>query len=132
MISRPAQLKTGLWIDAIIRRAESAGAFAVIARSGDRDAGSVLVMVRQSQQLTLFVPERNWDGIRVWRAQSGSDVELAKVIEGRADFDPDLNVIEIDDPKGRHFIEEPVLDPEGSQDDGADAVAVARALFRDR
>ena len=132
MISRPVQLKTGLWIDAIIRRAESAGCFALVARSGDRDAGRVLVLVRGRNAQTLYVPERNWEGIRVWRAQSGTEADLVQLIDSRADFDPDLNVVEIDDPQGRHFIEEPVLDPEVFQGDEADVVAAAKALFRDQ
>ena len=132
MISRPVQLKTGLWMDALIRRAESAGSFAVVSRRGDRDAGSVVVLVRSRSALTLYIPERDFDGVRVWRAQTGTEAELSEVIERRADFDPDLNVIEIDDQQGRHFIEETVLDPELSQDDAADALAAAKAVFRDR
>lgn len=132
MISRPVQLKTGLWMDALIRRAEAAGSFAVVSRRGDRDAGSVVVLVRSRSALTLYIPERDFDGVRVWRAQTGTEAELSEVIERRADFDPDLNVIEIDDQEGRHFIEETVLDPELSQDDAADALAAAKAVFRDR
>ena len=132
MISRPVQLKTGIWIDALIRRAESAGAFAVISRRGDRDAGSVLVLVRSRSNQTLYVPERDFDGVRIWRAQAGTDVELSKIIESRVNFDSDLNLIEIDDPKGRHFIEETVQDPQSRPDDAADALAAAKAAFRDR
>ena len=132
MISRPVQLKTGLWMDALIRRAEAAGSFAVVSRRGDRDAGSVVVLVRSRSALTLYIPERDFDGVRVWRAQTGTEAELSEVIERRADFDPDLNVIEIDDQQGRHFIEEAVLDPELSQDDAEDALAAAKAVFRDR
>lgn len=125
------QLKTGIWIDGLIRRAEAVGAFAALSQSGDRDAGSVVVLVRAREALTLYLPERNWDGDRVWRAQSGSYEDLMRLIESRTQFDPDLNVIEIDDPQGRHFIEEPVLGPEGSQADEAAAANAARALFRD-
>lgn len=132
MISRPVQLKTGLWMDALIRRAETVGSFAVLSRRGDRDAGSVLVLVRSRPALTLYVPERGFDGVRVWRAQVVSEDELSALIDRRADFDPDLNVIEIDDPEGRHFIEEPVLDPEALQVDAEDALAAAKAVFRDR
>ncbi|WP_298918878.1 DUF1491 family protein [uncultured Algimonas sp.] len=128
----PPQLKTGIWIDALIRRAHAGGAFAVLSRRGDRDAGSVLVGVRSADGLSLYAPEREMDGRRIWRAQRTDASGLASTIASRADFDPDLNVVEIDDAQGRHFIEEPVLDSEECREDAAVAAAAARALFRDR
>ncbi len=126
------RLKSGVWIDALIRRAQVGGAFALVSRSGDRDAGTVLVVVRGRDALTLYAPERDMEGARVWRATSLAEAELADAVDRRADFDPDLNVVESDDPQGRHFMEEPVLSQPSARADGADAAAAARALFRDR
>ncbi|MGB6319515.1 MAG: DUF1491 family protein [Litorimonas sp.] len=121
-----------MWIDALIRRAQVGGAFALVARQGDRDSGTVLVAVRSRSGLDLYVPERDMDGVRVWRAQEVDEATLAEVMERRADFDPDLCVVEIDDPQARHFIEEPVLRSGEAPAAQADAAAAARALFRDR
>ena len=125
------QLKTGIWVDALIRRAQAAGAFACVIQRGDRDAGSVLVTVRGREGLTLYTPERDMQGERVWRSESLEETALAARIESRLSFDPDLMVVEIDDAEGRHFITEPVLDP-SPRAGAADAAAAARAVFRDR
>ena len=132
MSSRHVQLKTGVWMDALIRRAEVAGAFAALSHRGDPDAGSVLVRVRGRDGEALYLPERNMDGERIWRIQAGSEEALSALVDERIRFDPDLNVIEIDDRDGRHFIEEPVQTRLELQEDVAASEAAAKALFRDR
>lgn len=125
------QLKTGIWIDALIRRAQVGGAFACLVQSGDRDAGTVLVVVRARDGLTLLSPERDMDGARIWRGDVLNDeAELMARIASRLDFDADISVVEIDDRQGRHFIDEPVIG-EVPEAEGA-AVAAAKALFRDQ
>jgi len=145
-MSPRAQLKTGVWVDALIRRAEVGGAFACVTERGDRDAGSVLIVVRAGGGLTLYAPERDMDGMRVWRAQAVDEPALAQAVKSRLNFDSDLNVVEIDDRDGRHFIEETVLaDAAGTRPPAkapaqtpskseaqAAAVAAAKALFRGR
>ena len=125
------RLKTGIWVDALIRRAQVGGAFACVLRRGDRDAGSVVVVVSGRDGLTLYTPERDMQGERVWRPEALDAAALAARIDDRQSFDPDLTVVEIEDRDGRHFIEEPVVDPR-PQAGVADAAAAARALFRDR
>jgi len=129
-----AQLKTGIWVDALIRRAQVGGAFACVIQRGDRDAGSVLVVVRGGGSLSLYTPERDMDGHRVWRAQALDEAALAQTIKSRLDFDSDLMVVEIEDRDARHFIEEPVLGSESSPESAAQAAAeaAAKALFRGR
>ena len=125
-----AQLKTGIWVDALIRRAQVGGAFACVAHRGDRDAGSVLVIVRTGETLSLYTPERDMDGARIWRPQALGETALAQAVKSRLDFDSDLMVVEIEDREGRHFIEEPIL---GANDRAeAAAAAAAKALFRGR
>ena len=134
-MKRIAQLKTSIWIDALIRRAQVAGAFACVVgrggQSGDRDAGTVLVSVRARDALTLYVPERDMSGEGVWRGEMLDEETLAARIKSRLDFDPDLVLVEIEDAQGRHFIEEPVLSEEAQADEVA-AAAAAQALFRGR
>lgn len=126
-----AQLKTGLWIDALIRRAQVAGAFACVVGRGDREVGTVLITVRARDGLSLYTPERDMSGDRVWRGEDLDEEALAARIKSRLDFDPDIILVEIEDAQGRHFIEEPVLNQSAQADEGA-AAAAARALFRDR
>lgn len=105
-------LSTDIWVAALIRRAELAGAFAVVARKGDARAGSVLVKTlnRGDGTTHLFSEATRGDGERVWMMPSLSDreAELDRYIERALRIDPDLWVVEIEDKEGRHFLIEPV------------------------
>ncbi|WP_417483006.1 DUF1491 family protein [Maricaulis sp.] len=108
------QLKTKFWVDALLRRAESGLAAAYVIRHGDEDAGAVLVKVSDlGGQATLFVPARDENGERIWtRHRQGPlpEAEVDAYCLRRADDDPDIWVIEIEDRAGRHFLTEPVAD----------------------
>jgi hypothetical protein len=105
-------LSTDLWVAALIRRAEQAGAFAVVSRKGDPRAGAVLVKLinRREGWARLYAEAVRGDGERVWmqpanaRDEDGVDAYVARSRR----IDPDLWVVEIDDAKGRHFLTEPV------------------------
>jgi hypothetical protein len=105
-------LSTDIWVGALIRRAEQAGAFAVVARKGDARAGAVLVKVlnRAEGSTRLFAEATRMDGEQVWMQPAGSQEEpdLDRYIERAIRIDPDLWVVEIDDRQGRHFLTEPV------------------------
>ncbi|MGX6647898.1 DUF1491 family protein [Maricaulaceae bacterium MS644] len=108
-----SELKARFWIDALRWRAESAGASVYLARRGDPDAGAVLVKVLLAQRKArLFAPVRNFEGDRVWAQPLGADPVPEQDVDGyaqrRAERDPDLWVVEIDDTKGRHFLQEPI------------------------
>lgn len=94
-----------------MRRAISNGAFAVVAKRGDRDAGTVLLTVRTRDGLVrLYQAATGMDGERVWhegQAQSAREIDV--VIAARSARDMDLWVVEIDDRDGRHFLTEPVV-----------------------
>lgn len=108
------ELKTGIWASALVRRAEVAGAFATIARKGDSDAGAVLVKVSTLDgRAHLYAPAMDGDGERIWMDLSSGPLGVEeKAIDAyarkRADSDPDLWIIEIDDRAGRHFLTEKV------------------------
>lgn len=108
------ELKTEFWASALIRRAEIGGAFAGVVRKGDKDAGAVLVKVATlDRRARLYAPARDGAGERVWldlSAGSLGDDEAAidAYVRKRAENDPDLWLIEIEDKQGRHFLEEPV------------------------
>ncbi|WP_034387255.1 DUF1491 family protein [Hellea balneolensis] len=103
-------LKAGFWTSALIRRAETAGAFAAVVRQGDKDAGACLVKVRLLDgQAALYRPIRNMAGERVWLPKGPeNEAEIDLYINNRVDDDPDIWVIEIEDRKGRHFLTEPI------------------------
>ena len=105
-------LSTDLWVSALIRRAEQAGAFAVVVRKGDARAGAVLVKVlsRSAGSTRLYAEATRMDGEQVWMQPARSDQEpdLDAYIERAIRIDPDIWVVEIDDREGRHFLTEPV------------------------
>ncbi len=104
------RLKTEIWAAALIRRAETGGAFACVARKGDTDAGASLIKVRLLDgRAVLYRSMQDMDGNRIWLPKGPSDEgEIDSMITKRLDRDPDLWVIEIDDRQGRHFLTEPV------------------------
>ncbi len=108
------ELKTDFWASALIRRAQIAGAFAGIVRKGDKDAGAVLVKVATLDgRARLYAPARNGEGARIWLDLSAGSLgederDIDAHAQKRADSDPDLWLIEIEDRQGRHFLEEPV------------------------
>jgi hypothetical protein len=105
-------LSTDIWVAALIRRVQLAGAFAVVVRKGDARAGSVLVKVlkRGDDTARLYAEATRGDGERVWMQPHLSEQEpdLDRYIERAVRVDPDLWVVEIEDRDGRHFLTEPV------------------------
>lgn len=108
------ELKTEVWASALIRRAAIGGAFAGITRKGDTDAGAVLVKVATMNGLArLYAPARDGEGERIWLDLSAGslgdrEADVDAYVRKRAEGDPDVWVIEVEDKHGRHFLMEPV------------------------
>ena len=109
-----AELKTDFWVSALLRRANGEGVFAGVTRKGDPDAGAVLVKVSTLDgRARLYGPARDGAGERIWLDLSaGSLGDEERAVDAyalkRADGDPDVWVIEIEDKQGRHFLQERV------------------------
>ena len=107
-------LSTDIWVAALIRRAELAGGFGVVARKGDARAGSVLVKVLNLEDRTtrLYAEATRGDGERVWMhpARFEDEAAIDRYIERALRIDPDLWVVDVEDKQGRHFLTEPVED----------------------
>lgn len=108
------RLKTSLWISAQIRVCDIAFIPAVVARRGDSDAGQVLV--RRNLHIgacEIFARTTTLDGTPAWRRAGGDtpldDPTAAELIDREAGFDPDLWVLEIDDPDRRYELDAPLI-----------------------
>ncbi|WP_299174345.1 DUF1491 family protein [uncultured Brevundimonas sp.] len=105
-------LSSDLWVSALIRRAEIAGAYATVVKKGDDRAGSVIVKAYDTSNRTakLYTEAFGTDGERLWiqPVTSDSETELDAYIARQRGYDPDLWVVEIEDRQGRHFITEKV------------------------
>lgn len=105
-------LASDLWVRALIRRVELAGAIATVARRGDERAGAVLVKTfdprsgaaRLFEQATRGAIESVWHSPRAFTAEAEIDAYLSRA----ARIDPDVWVVEIEDGDGARFLTEPV------------------------
>ncbi len=112
-MERAPRLKAEIWVKALIRRCEVAGAQAMVVRRGDAAAGIVLVKVnRLDRTASVYSPARAGDGSLVWLPATGDgpvpEPDADAYIARQRKFDPDLWVVEIEDRDGRHFLQEPL------------------------
>ncbi len=107
------RLKAGIFVRALIRRVEVAGASALIGRKGSDEAGAIILKVATMDGRVLVLNQaRDGQGNLVWARVLGDTVSEARANEWCAKqvtFDPDLWIVEIEDPKGRTFVDEPVI-----------------------
>jgi hypothetical protein len=109
------RLKSDIWVKAYLRRCQHEGAFAVLVRRGDADAGAIYIKVsRLDGMASVFGPapagmtetreERRWrpslDPSPV--GETEADAYLARQIE----FDPDIWIVSVEDRSGRHFLDD--------------------------
>ena len=106
------QIDTDIWVYALIRRAHQGGAFATIERKGDARGGTVLVKLvnRRADSVRLLSEATRGDGESVWMQpiKAVQEADIDAYIARQVRIDPDIWVVEIDDPDGRHFLVEPV------------------------
>lgn len=109
------RLKSAIWVSALIRRANGAGAFAAVRRRGAEEAGAIFVKVATPDgRAALYGPalpslagpaepgERLFAPLVAAGApESAAEERMAKEIR----FDPDLWFIEIEDREGRAFLD---------------------------
>ncbi len=108
------RLPSGLWVDALMRRAQLEGASVFVLQKGDASRGDILIKVASlNGAARALVPRTNMDGERVFVdliAQNIGPEEHAvdEYIARARDRDRDLWIVEIEDREGRHFLTEPV------------------------
>ena len=107
------KLKAAIQIQAIIRRAEVAGAQAFLVRRGSEEAGALFLKIsRLDGTFTVLNQARRGEGELVWTKPLGDSVDEATAqtyLDKQARFDPDLWILEIEDSQGRAFVDEPVV-----------------------
>ena len=109
-MERAPRLKAEIWVKALIRRCEAAGAAAMVVRRGDTSSGSVLVKLNTLDgEAQVLSPARDGEGELIWIARpKAPEAEADAWIEKQRSFDPDIWVVEIEDREGRHFLQEKV------------------------
>jgi hypothetical protein len=109
-------LSSDIWVSALTRRVEQAGAFAFIARKGHAQFGAVLVKVlnlrtRDAYVLREVQTGQGDEGGTKWMrpVETLNEPDIDAWIARQVKYDPDLWVVEIEDVEGRHFLTEPVI-----------------------
>jgi hypothetical protein len=107
------RLKAGLFVRALIRRAEVAGAQAYVLRKGVEESGAIFLKVSKLDGTTTVLSQaRRGEGELVWVKPLGEVVDEEKAsawFEKQIKFDSDLWIVEIEDREGRAFVDEPVV-----------------------
>ena len=112
------RLRSDIWVKALIRRCEANLVPAMVVQRGFEQSGSVIVKVNRLDGCAqIYTPVTGPDGNRIWmcplQPSTGlpTDGDADAYIARQTARDSDLWVVEIEDPQGRHFIDEPVEDP---------------------
>ena len=107
------RLKTSLWVQAQVRFCDRNFIPVAVVRKGDPDAGAVtLRLLRGPGKNLLLKRQLQMDGSSAWAAGAGgepvddatAEAQLSREI-GR---DPDLWIIEVEDPKGLYWPDAPI------------------------
>ena len=111
-MTMPARLATSIWVSAYLAHLSREGIYAHVARKGDETAGAVAVKVAfMNGQASFFTRAYGIEGTRAWQAQmeGAPETEVDEAIARQRRYDPDLWVIEVEDPRGRHMLDTPGL-----------------------
>ncbi|MBV8976973.1 MAG: DUF1491 family protein [Alphaproteobacteria bacterium] len=108
------RLKSGIFVRALIRRAEVAGAQAYVVRKGSEEAAAIfLKLSRLDGTVTVLAQARaGEEGDLVWTRPLGEQAQEARAqtyLDKQIKFDPDLWIVEIEDREGRAFVDEKVV-----------------------
>lgn len=107
-----SRLAAGIWVAAYLTRLQAEGIPVYVVARGDDTAGAVLVKlatmdgraVAYQRVADLMTGARKWDVLA-----EGPEADVDAAISRQKAFDPDLWVIEVEDARGRHLLDEPGL-----------------------
>ena len=108
------RLKSGIWVQALVRRCDRAAIGIAVVAHGDVDAGAILLKLSgRDGGCTVLAQTRRADGAAVWLratgpipvAEAAADAYIARQ-RGR---DPDLWVIEIESERVDTLLDTPIL-----------------------
>ncbi|HYM33661.1 MAG TPA: DUF1491 family protein [Candidatus Cybelea sp.] len=103
-------MKSGIWVQATVRRCTAEGIMCTVARRGDADAGVILLKLNRFEQgCTVLSQSRSASGELVWTRGTGAnpvtEPEADAYIARQVGRDPDLWVVEIEDRQNRNPFE---------------------------
>ena len=108
-----SRLASGIWVGAYLARLQAEGIPVYVVARGDDTAGAVVVKLATldgraqafHRVVDLMTGTRRWDVLA-----EGPEREVDATIAKQRGYDPDLWVIEVEDARGRHLLDQPGLD----------------------
>lgn len=105
----PAHLE----ISSLIRQVQAEGGFATVLKKGERDAGTILLVITESgANSRIYERMPQLDGSRAWSCSMTQNIENQEQFESylkrRGSQDPDLWILELDIAHGERFIGLPI------------------------
>jgi hypothetical protein len=109
------RLKTELRVQAWLRRCAAQGLMATVVRKGDATAGALFIKInRFGRGCEVLSGIIDAEGRPSWLRGSGRapvpERDADAYLDRQTTYDPDLWIVEIEDPQGRFEIGEPVVD----------------------
>jgi hypothetical protein len=110
------RLKSGIWVQAYIRRCAIEGAYAVVRRRGAEEAGAVFVKIdRLDGTADLFgpAPQTEFDEVRpsdrafmaCLKSMPADNAAVESYLASQLRFDSDIWIVEVEDRTGRNFLD---------------------------
>ncbi len=109
-----ARLKSGLWVQSLIRRCDLAAIGVAVVARGDADAGAILLKLSGREGgCTVLAQARRPDGTSIWMRATGpapvAETDADAYIARQRGRDPDLWVVEIESGSPDAVIDAPIL-----------------------
>jgi len=103
------RLPAHLEVSGLIRTVQAAGGFASVLHKGERDAGTILlILTERGGNPRLFERLPSIDGTRNWQTVSIQDIDNKDIFDEyqrrRVSQDPDLWIVELDIVNGERLI----------------------------
>ena len=103
------RLPAHLEVSALLRQAQAGGGFASVLTKGEREGGTILVVLRErGANARIFERMPGLDGTRNWHRSkyqmTDSSKEIDEYLDRRANQDQDLWIIELDIANGERLI----------------------------
>ena len=109
------RVKSEIRVQAWVRQCAAQGLAATVARKGDVEAGAIMLKInRFAGGCEVYSGVSAADGSEAWLRASGqmpiSEKDADAYLARQAKYDPDLWVLEIEDPKAQFTLDGPILD----------------------
>lgn len=106
------RLKSAVYVQALIRHCEAAGAAAYLVRHGSEEAGAILVKINRLDGSCFVLSQARRGEEAVWvkpLGDSSDEMRASEYFVRQLRIDPDIWIVEIEDRQGRSFVTEPVV-----------------------